>query len=156
MAITDYYGTETDKELGEGVLGEYPDTQADTKANTTGGYLDFGVGVQLTSANENAVEVYDGTGTFYGITLAQKFGDTDYDAVGYEDNMPVAVLRKGTVWVKVLEEVTAGEMVVADDTTGLFRPASTAETLIHAINGQFKTSAGADELALVEIILPNK
>lgn len=154
MAITQYYGTMMDKELGPGVLGEYPGIQADTKANGETGYILPGLAVQLVPGSPGAVELFDGTGVFYGIVTATKVGGDDYEELGYAANKPVPILRKGTLWVEVVEEVVAGDGAVIDEATSKFRPVNTDTVAVTPFNGQFKTSASAGELALLEVLLP--
>ncbi len=154
MAITQYYGTMMDKELGPGVLGEYPGVQADTKANGETGYILPGLAVQLVSGSPGKVELFDGTGTFYGIITATKIGGDDYEELGYAANKPVPILRKGALWVEVAEDVVAGDGAVIDGATSKFRPGDTDTVAVTPFNGQFKTSASAGELALLEILMP--
>ena len=151
MAITEYYDTRMAKELGDGVLGEYPNAQADSKVANEA--INFGVPVQLVSGSDVKVENFSG-GTFYGIALARKIGNDAYGADGYETAEPVSVLRKGTVWVTATEAVAAGQKAVLDNSAGTFLPADTAVTPVTAINAQFKTSADAGDLALLEVLLP--
>jgi len=66
----------------------------------------------------------------------------------------VSFLRRGRIWVEVVEDVTKGNQAVADNATGDFRPSSTATTGISGVVGVFKTSAVAGDLAQLEINLP--
>lgn len=155
MPITSYdqYMSE---ELGKGVIAEYRSSHADSKA--AGGDIPFGVAVELGAANKNTVVQFTG-GAPYGVAVARHFNEyvntTDAEAKKYVENDAVPVLRKGVIWVEVIEDVEAGQAVKVDNATGNFRPEGTATAETVAFPGAvFKSSAIAGGLAKLEINLP--
>lgn len=158
MAITTYYDNTMPEETGKGRIAEYKDVSADTKA--AGGEIGFGKVVELDETGEKAIQ-FEG-GVPFGIAMAKHFAEYDpkvipegVDVNVYKEFDAVSVVRKGIVWVEVLEDVVAGDAVAVDDATGDFRPGDTAETDSTELPGaQFKSSAIAGNLAKVELNLP--
>jgi hypothetical protein len=148
------YGQYMEPTLGKGRIAEYPDHQADSLAAAE--TIEWGKGVSYDPANPNRAVTFDGTGKFVGVAVANHY------AVNYAPDQPgayaqfdaISVLRKGRIYVEVLEDVTKGEAAVVDNTTGDFRPGDTATTTISAPVGQFKSSAAAGSYAILEINLP--
>lgn len=144
---------------GKGRIASYHDHRADTGAAAVA--TAWGLALQYNSTNPNQVEPYDGTaGDVVGIAISDEVTEyrvqnVDDAIVGqYDANDPVSFLRRGKIWVEVLEDVTKGNKAVADNATGDFRPSGTATTEISGVVGVFKTSAVTGELAQVEINLP--
>lgn len=136
-----------DPELGIGKLANYQSTQADTKVSTE--KIPFGSPVEAT---ENTVKVL-ADGTFFGVAIAENYAkEITYDNVEkvgeYPVNKPVAVLRKGSIWVKAVEDVKESEPATA--TADGFKKATTAEETI----GVFQSTAQADGLVMLQINLP--
>jgi len=152
MAITNY-----DKYLpvaqSKGKLATFQDYSAKTKAAAE--VIPYGVAVQLGEDKETVIVCNGGTPT--GIALAQEIHDWVNDAKdkNYQTNMPVAVVRKGVVWIEVVEDVSIGDKANVDTTTGDFIPAGTetAES-VEFPSAVFKTNTIAGELAQLEINLP--
>lgn len=144
-------------ELGVGKLANYQDVQADSLVVGDGG-LGFGVGVQV---KEDVATTYQ-DGPFYGVTYAKNYVDEipfgDVEKIGiYKEHEMVPILRKGSIWVKVNEDVLAGEnaKVIAGGAFGKATvstdPAtSPSDTVI----GTFKTTASTGGLAVLQINLP--
>ncbi len=157
MPITDY-PQYMDEPLGLGRIGLYPEHRADTLAAAE--TIPWGAAVQY-AANPNRGEVYDGARPFRGVAIAghhaeYRVANVNDDIVGQHAQFdPVSVLRKGAIWVKVLEDTDKGDGAVADQTTGNFRPDGTATTTVSGVIGEFKTAALANGLALLEINLPS-
>ncbi len=144
---------------GKGRIASYHDHRADTGAAAA--VIDWGRAVQYNSANPNKVDTYDGAaGSVVGVAISDEVTEyrvqnVDDAIVGqYDANDPVSFLRRGRIWVEVVEDVTKGNQAVADNATGDFRPSSTATTGISGVVGVFKTSAVAGDLAQLEINLP--
>lgn len=136
-----------DPELGIGKLANYQSTQADTKVSAE--KIPFGSPVE---ASENTVKVL-AEGAFFGVAIAENYAkEITYDnaeKVGeYHVNKPVAVLRKGSIWVKATEDVKESEPAAA--VAGGFAKATTAEETI----GVFQSTAQADGLVMLQINLP--
>lgn len=142
---------------GKGRVALYPEHRADTLAAAEA--IGWGRAVQYNAANKNRADLYDG-GKVVGIAIANHYAEyrsanVNNDIVGeYAANEAVSVLRKGVIWVQVLEDVEKGEDAVADNATGDFRPSDTATVGKSAVIGVFKTSAVANGLAQLEINLP--
>lgn len=133
-------------ELGLGKLANYQNTQADTKV--AGESIPFGSPVEATGGEVKAFA----TGTFFGIALADNFvkeiGYDGADKVGeYPKSKPVPILRKGSIWIKVTEDVEESEPAAA--TTGGFKVGTTGDTI-----GIFQSTAQAGGLAILQINLP--
>ena len=77
--------------------------------------------------------------------------------VNIKEHEMVPILRKGAIWVKVDEDVLAGENAKALS-TGNFGKATIssdpATTPSDTVIGTFKTSASAGSLAVLQINLP--
>lgn len=157
MPITNYdqYMPEV---LGKGKIALYPEHRADTGAIQAA--LVFGVAVQYNAADADFVEQYDGTGKFVGVSIADHHSETRLASVddevegAYQAGQAVSFLRKGVIYVEVLEDVVKGDDAVIDDTTGNFRPGDTATVTVSEVVGVFKSSAAANGLAQLEINLP--
>ncbi|WP_406944493.1 hypothetical protein ACJA3J_15075 [Halobacillus sp. SY10] len=153
MAITEYNKYMPEAQ-GKGKLANYQDYSAETKAAAED--IPYGVAVQLGTDRET-VSVFAG-GSPVGIALAQEpndWQDPNANNQLYKAQMPVAIVRKGPIWVEVEEDVNIGDKAVADNSTGNFRPEGTATSNIVAFpTAVFKTAALAGELAQLEINLP--
>ena len=101
--------------------------------------------------------------TMHAISLHthQLAQDRETGAVVYPEKAMVNAMRQGRVWVLVEEEVTSDDQVymrfLADGTTklpGQFRKSADSAKAILVSGARFVTSAGAGELAVIEINLP--
>ncbi|UZH06391.1 structural cement protein Gp24 [Heyndrickxia coagulans] len=146
------------EELGKGKVASYHDHRADTEA--AGAPIDWGVAVQRKADDPEHIVTYDGTGKFIGVAIANIYAETRLPDISqgvdghYEQYDVVPVLRRGIVFVEVLEDVIKGDEAVIDNATGNFRPKGTATTAVSASVGVFKTSASAGNLAQLEVNLP--
>ncbi|MDQ0299646.1 hypothetical protein J2S78_002066 [Salibacterium salarium] len=156
MAITEY-NKYMEPAASKGKLAEYQDYRADTKAADAN--IDYGMAVELTGAEGTRVTTFAG-GTPFGVTLAREYSDyteDNSDDKKYEENEPTAVIRQGTVWVEVVEDVVAGDSVYVDNDTGNFRASEQEDssTVGTRLNGAaFKSSANSGELVKLEMNLP--
>lgn len=153
MAITTY-----DKYMpeagGKGKLANYQDYSADTKA--AGAVIPFGAPLQLGPDGETVVPVASG-GKPYGIALAQEVHDwvTNANDQNYPQYAPVAVVRKGVLWVEAGEDVITGELANVNPANGKFYASDTATAgTIPFPTATFKSKAAAGGLVQVEINLP--
>ena len=136
-------------ELGIGKLANYQGTQADSKVIGTD-EVSFGQGVEV---SEHIAKPYAG-GVFFGVALAKNYVDeisfNKDEKVGiYRKSEMVPVLRKGSVWVKVDNDVKEGEQAKVT-TAGNFDVAATGDTVI----GSFQSTAAKGGLAILQINLP--
>lgn len=136
-------------ELGLGKIANIQTTQADSKiAAATVGY---GRGVEVI---EGEVQEF-GTGRFFGIAIAREFVDEiDFNATNekigqFQPGEPIAVLRKGSIWIEVANDVKEGEAAKVV-TGGKFDKAGTNDAGI----GVFQSTAQAGGLAILQINLP--
>ncbi|MCU2207832.1 structural cement protein Gp24 [Enterococcus faecalis] len=144
-------------ELGVGKLANYQDVQADSLVVGAGG-LGFGVGVQV---KEDVATTYQ-DGQFYGVTYAKNYVEEipfgDVEKVGiYKEHEMVPILRKGSIWVKVNEDVLAGENAKVVAEGGFAKATISADptaTPSDTVIGTFKTTASAGGLAILQINLP--
>lgn len=152
------YDQYMDEVLGKGKIALYPDHRADTGAAAAP--IEWGVALQYNPANPNQVKTYDGSGKFIGVAIANHYAETRLSDVSndvdgtYAAGDAVSILRRGVIWVEVLEDVMKGEEAVIDNATGNFRPSDTTTTGVSDVVGVFKTSAAAGGLAQLEINLP--
>ncbi|KZE64972.1 hypothetical protein AWM68_20890 [Fictibacillus phosphorivorans] len=153
MSITTY-----DKYMpeagGPGKLANYQDYSADTKA--AGELIPFGSPVQLDVTGEKVTPV-KAAGAPYGIALAQEVHDwvTNANDLLYPLNAPVAVVRKGVIWVEVAEDVITGKTAKVNPANNKFYPGDTATAgTITFPSATFKSKASAGSLAQLEINLP--
>lgn len=158
MPITNY-SEYMSAPTGKGRVGQYQDQRADTLAANEA--IGWGRAVQY-AANKNKADLYDGVAgaKVIGVAIANHYAeyrssDVNNPLVGeYVANEAVSVLRRGLIWVEVLEDVVKGDQAVADNATGDFRPSQTVTGGKSAVIGEFKTSAVAGGLALLEINMP--
>lgn len=158
MPIMDY-GEYMSSELGLGRTAAIHGLR--TESAPAAGNINWGAAVQRDTTNANKIAQYDGTGALYGVAIASMFGEfreTDVsnfpDNIGYVVNDAVSILRRGRIFVLVLEDVQIGQQAVADKTTGNFRPSGTATSTVSGVIGEFKTTTAAGHLAELEINLP--
>ncbi|MDF2657771.1 MAG: hypothetical protein K0Q94_562 [Paenibacillus sp.] len=157
MPITDY-GQYMQEPTGKGRIALYPDYHADTLA--AAGTIGWGRAVQYSATNKNRGELYTGARKAIGVAIANHYAEyrstnVSNDIVGeYVANDAVSVMRSGFIWVTVLEDVEKGETAVVDNATGDFRPSDTATATKSAVIGEFKTSALANGLAMLELKIP--
>ncbi|WP_419882781.1 structural cement protein Gp24 [Peribacillus sp. B-H-3] len=154
MAITDYekYMPEAN---GKGKLANYQDYSADTKA--AGEVIPFGAGVQLGPDGETVLTIKSSGNKPYGIALAQEVHDwvTKANDQSYPQFDPVAVIRKGVIWVEAGEDVITGEAANINPSNGKFYASDTATSgTIVFPTATFKSKAAAGSLVQVEINLP--
>uniref|UniRef100_UPI0018E49ED9 structural cement protein Gp24 n=1 Tax=Mycobacteroides abscessus TaxID=36809 RepID=UPI0018E49ED9 len=146
------------EELGKGKIASYHDHRADSGAAAE--KIEWGVAVQYNAANPNKIETYDGTGDVVGVAIANHYAETRLASVNdsvdgaYVADDAVSFLRRGIIFVEVLEDVVKGEKAVVDNATGNFRPSDTVTVEKSAVVGVFKSSAAANGLAQLEINLP--
>jgi hypothetical protein len=153
MSITTY-----DKYMpeagGPGKIANYQDYSADTKAAAE--VVPFGSPVQLDVTGEKVTQI-KAAGKPYGIAIAQEVHDwvTNANDQNYPLNAPVAVVRKGVIWVEVAEDVITGKSANVNPANNKFYPSDTATAGTIAFpSATFKSKASAGSLAQVEINLP--
>ncbi|AFC32144.1 hypothetical protein PM3016_5444 [Paenibacillus mucilaginosus 3016] len=160
MPITSGYDQYMQEPTGKGRVALYPEHRADTVG--AAGVVPWGKAVSYTATNQNRGEVYTGARKVAGVAIANHYAENrvtniNNEIVGqYETNDAASILRKGVIWVQVLEDVVKGDLAVADNATGDFRPSTTATTGKSGVLGEFKTSALANGLAQLELNLPNQ
>lgn len=151
------------QETGKGKLASYHDEHAETYSASED--IAWGLAVQNNAADPDKIDVYDGTvaNGFVGVAIANHFAgeyrvnDVSTDPItgtSYVAGQPVSTLRRGIIWVEVLEDVIKGKQAVVDNTTGNFRQKGSATATVSDAIGVFKTSAQAGNLAQLEINLP--
>lgn len=134
-------------EGGVGKLANYQSTQADTLV--AGAAIPYGSPV---SAVDGVASVFT-TGDLFGVIIAQEYAKEipygDGEKVGeYPKSKPVPVLRKGSIWVKVSDDVVQNEKATVNASG--FKKAAPEETVI----GVFQSTASANGLAILQINLP--
>lgn len=150
-------------ETGKGKLASYHDEHAETYSASEN--ILWGLAVQSNASDPDKVDVYDGTVTdgFVGVALANHFAgeyrveDVSTDPItgtAYAAGQPISVLRRGIIWVEVLEDVIRGKQAVVDNETGNFRQKGSATATVSDTVGVFRTTAQAGNLAQLEINLP--
>ena len=140
-------------EGGIGKLANYQDTQADTAAVGTTS-VKFGQAVQV---DEDVAGPLTAGGNLFGVAIAKDYVAeiTAGAKTGtYKQYEALPVLRKGTIWVEVDEDVKSGQAALANTATGNFLPGTTAiETKTEKI-GSFQSTAIAGDVAMLQINLP--
>lgn len=137
-------------ELGIGKLANYQDVQADSKVVGAGG-LGFGLGVQVL---EDVAKPFT-DGQFFGISYAKNYvdeipyGDVEKTG-GYKEYEMVPILRKGSMWVKVENDVLSGEAAKVVSGGNFDKAIVGTDTVI----GTFQSTASAGNLAILQINLP--
>lgn len=123
------------------------------------GAIPFGSVVMLGTDPNRQVKAYSGSAAPFGIAVYDQTKGFSRDANGnpvqnlqYLDGDPVAVLRKGTIFVVVAADVTAGKKAFVESDGGIVdEDAGTGTEIPGSV---FRTSAVADGLAELEINLP--
>lgn len=157
MPILDYREY-MDPELGLGRVAAMHGIRTESAA--AAGDISWGAALQLNADDPNKVEPYAGGKPFYGIAIESMFGEfretdvSQFPDVHYVAQDAVSILRRGRIWVLVLEDVTKGQGAKVDNATANFRPETTAVVEVSAVVGVFKGNALANHLAEVEINLP--
>lgn len=134
-------------EGGVGKLANYQSTQADTLV--AGAAIPYGSPV---SAVDGVASVFT-TGDLFGVVIAQEYAKEipygDGEKVGeYPKGKPVPVLRKGSIWVKVSDDVVQNEKATVNASG--FKKAVAEEVVV----GVFQSTASANGLAILQINLP--
>lgn len=134
-----------------GQLANYQDYSADSYAAAE--VIPYGAAVQLTADGSGITPLKTG-GTPIGIALAQNIHDwvTKADDQKYLVGQPVAVVKRGNIFVTAGGDVVSGNAVKVDPATGKF--VATSETAIAFPAAVFKANATADSLVQIEINLP--
>lgn len=150
-------------ETGKGKLASYHDEHAETFG--AGSDIPWGLALKQSPDDPDKVLKYDGAdgSSFVGVAIANHFaGEYRVNEVStdpitgtfYATGQPVSVLRRGIIWVEVLEDVVRGKQAVVDNATGNFRQEGSATTEVSEAIGVFKTTAQSGNLAQLEINLP--
>lgn len=140
-------------EGGIGKLANYQDTQSDTAA-VGAVTIKFGQAVQVDE--DVAVPLTTG-GSLFGIAIAKDYVAeiTAGAKTGvYNQYEALPVLRKGTIWVEVDEDVKSGQTALANTVTGNFLPSNTVLTTKTEKIGSFQSTAYAGDVAMLQINLP--
>jgi hypothetical protein len=148
------YGKYMPEASRAGVLANYQDYSADTKAAEE--VIPFGAAVQL-GADGEGVATVKAAGKPYGIAIASEVHDwvNNADDQHYKQYKPVAVARKGVIWVNAGEDVLTGEAANVNPANGKFYASDTVTVgTISFPTATFKTKAAANSLVQVEINLP--
>lgn len=156
-----------------GVVFTYADTvnvtSVDVILNETN--IPFGVGVveDLTGLSDDRAHLPQATGdittvgSFAGIavhTHAVEQNKGGINNLGYEPQSAMSLMRRGRVYVEVEDAVVKGGLpfvrfvAAASEQLGAFRSDADTSDAVALPNARFVTSAGAGELAIVEINLP--
>jgi len=134
-------------EGGIGTIANYQGVQADSRVIGTQ-EVRFGQAVQ---SNEHIAEPFNG-GAFFGVAIAKNYVQeiTSTEKVGvYRQHEMVPVLRKGTIWVQVDEDVKIGEFASVN-TAGNFGLSANQSSAI----GIYQSTAHEGNLAMLQINLP--
>lgn len=136
---------------GPGKLANYQDYSADTYAAKE--VIPYGTAVQLNVDGTGITPLKVG-GTPIGVALARDIHDytTNADDQKYLVDQPVAVVKRGNIFVTAGGDITNGAAVKVDPATGKF--VATGETAIAFSSAVFRSSATADSLVQIEINLP--
>lgn len=123
------------------------------------GVVNFGVALVAGTDVDTQVKGPAAAGSlFRGISIStwalEQAGDDGF----YADTSSVNVMRRGVVWVEVVDDVVTDDsafFVTNGANAGLFTSTSTEDTDTDIVpTGIFRTSAAAGELAKLEINLP--
>lgn len=137
-------------------LGKIANYQA-VEANTTACGTEEVVFGKAVYAEEDVSQVMTSGQDFFGVALARDYVTeiTASDKVGvYHQGEALPVLRKGTIWVQVDEDVKSNQKAVANTDTGNFLPSATALATKTEVVGTFMSTAMAEGLAMLQISLP--
>jgi hypothetical protein len=133
---------------GTGVIGSF----------IADGNIPFGSVVMLGTDPNRQVKAYAGSAAPFGIAVADFTKGFTRDANGnpvqvlqYNDGDPVAILRKGTIFVVVAGNVTAGKAAKVTTTGGIVDETGSGTAIPGSV---FRTSASAGNIAELEINLP--
>ena len=133
-------------EGGIGKLANYQAVQADTLVAAEA--IPYGAPVQATEGEARKFQ-----NSFFGVAIADNYvNEISFDGkdkVGeHAAYKPVAVLRKGSIWVKVTADVKENEDATV--TAAGFKEAGADDAVV----GSFQSSAQANGLAILQINLP--
>lgn len=124
--------------------------------------IKFGRGVVLDGAGQCALPS-GSTDQFLGVAHldpAEPEGSAGVDSA-YPDKSAVCVMKQGSIWVEVEEAVTPADDVfcrfdvgAGGSELGIFRTDADTATAFQVTQARWKTSAGANEYAELEINIP--
>ena len=129
-----------------GVAGSIATTEnRDIKSRTVedAAGIAFGLAVAQGANDKGIRAVKAGDTKFVGITALDLSSRDDAKFVQYES---ASILKKGTIWVQVTEDVKAGDDVAVDLATGKFNKSGAKYP-----NARFETSGVAGGLAQIEL-----
>ncbi len=149
MATTQSTYSETTADAIAGNVADTSTHDARTYICETSAGIAFGVAVQQ-GADANKAKVGIATGKFIGITIKDPTRAPD-DSDKYDDGANMAVLYRGTIWVKAESAVTVGADVTAKTTTGALSSAAAATGQIAISGARWMTAASAGKLAQVQL-----
>ena len=149
MPITDY--SKYMSQLVSRAISKLSRHSADTYAAKE--VIPFGAAVQL-NANGTGITTLKAGGTPIGVALARDIHDytTNADDQKYLVDQPVAVVKRGNIFVIAGGDVTNGAAVKVDPATGKF--VATGETAIAFSSAVFRSHATENSLVQIEINLP--
>ena len=129
-----------------GVAGSIATTEnRDIKSRTVedAAGIAFGLAVAQGANDKGIRAVKAGDTKFVGITALDLSSRDDAKFVQYES---ASILKKGTIWAQVTEDVKAGDDVAVDLATGKFNKSGAKYP-----NARFETSGVAGGLAQIEL-----
>ncbi|MFX3616231.1 MAG: hypothetical protein ACE3JK_01705 [Sporolactobacillus sp.] len=147
-----------DPELGLGRVAAMHGIRTESAAAAAA--INWGAALQLNADDPNKIEPFAGGKPFYGIAIESMFGEfretdvSEFPTANYVAQDAVSILRRGRIWVLVLEDVIRGQGAKVDNVTANFRPETTVVAEVSTVVGVFKNNALANHLAEVEINLP--
>ena len=112
--------------------------------------IPFGAALMRGTDKEKQCKLFKGsTEKFVGI--AKAYQKNVYDKEQYGNQTTVEIITKGKVWVKVSENVEAGDPVfVGGNTAGIFRKSDEGSQSLQ-INAVYETKATSGQYAIVNL-----
>lgn len=151
-----------------GFRGLIADSGGDTflvsRANENASAQGFGIGVIAGTDPEKQFNIFSGAGTLLGV-LAHKHGFANQglaDPEALEQNEMGSIMRRGRIWVRVEEAVTAHTSDVyvrhtaggGGSEIGAFRTDADTASAQQVTNATWLTSTSGAGIAMLEINLP--
>jgi len=138
--------------IGNAVAGNVADTTThDARTYICEGAdgIGFGVAVQQGTADDGA-KIGIATGKFVGVSIKDPTLRPDANDK-FEEGGHMAVLFRGTIWVKVEDAVTVGGDVTAKTTTGALSSKAVTATQIKIDGARWMSKAAAGGLAKLQL-----
>lgn len=134
--------------------GQIEDLGLSDIVSRSAGSGDIGYGLAVIDVDQRTAKLPSGAEVANGISIRESVRDNaagDNPVPGYPEDHEMSVLRVGRIWVTTAAAAAPGGAVYVTPTTGVITSDPAAGVNIQLPNAAFKSTAGAGEIALVQL-----